>query len=76
MKSIDEKNKVAKQIEKQQRDIKYDIRDFPIKFINDEFSDGTIYIPEYQRHFIWNKYAQSKLIESILIGLPIPMMFL
>lgn len=75
MKSPDEKKKALKQIEKEQQNVKYDIRDFPIKFLNDEFNEKNIYIPDYQRHFIWNVSSQSKLIESILIGLPIPMMF-
>ncbi|MDV2911067.1 DUF262 domain-containing protein [Pediococcus acidilactici] len=74
-KTVEEKNLVLKQIQEKRRDVRYDIRDFPIKFINSEFKEGNIYVPIYQRHFIWNKKSQSKLIESILIGLPIPMMF-
>ncbi|WP_179136640.1 DUF262 domain-containing protein [Levilactobacillus brevis] len=75
MKSPEEKQFALAQLSKEQQNVKYDIRDFPIKFLNTEFKEGGIYIPEYQRHFIWNASSQSKLIESILIGLPIPMMF-
>jgi Protein of unknown function DUF262 len=31
--------------------------------------------PEYQRKFRWNEEAESRLIESILLGLPIPNLF-
>ncbi|RMC24467.1 MULTISPECIES: DUF262 domain-containing protein [unclassified Lactobacillus] len=72
------KNKI-KQIQKQftakNKTIEYNIRDFPIKYIMEEFKENVINIPDYQRKFIWTKDSQSNLVESILLGLPIPMMF-
>ncbi len=38
-------------------------------------SYNLIYIPEYQRDFTWDENRQSKLIESIVLGLPIPFIF-
>lgn len=38
-------------------------------------SYNLIYIPEYQRDFTWDVNRQSKLIESIVLGLPIPFIF-
>ena len=35
-------------------------------------SYNLIYIPEYQRDFTWDENRQSKLIESIVLGLAIP----
>jgi len=32
--------------------------------------------PEYQRKFRWDKERESKLIESVLLGLPIPTVFM
>jgi hypothetical protein len=32
--------------------------------------------PDFQRNFIWDKTRQSKLIESILLGLPLPSIYL
>ncbi|MDQ6866982.1 MAG: DUF262 domain-containing protein [Pseudomonadota bacterium] len=32
--------------------------------------------PEYQRYFRWTKEQKSKLIESVLIGLPLPSFFM
>ncbi|WP_447881410.1 DUF262 domain-containing protein [Serratia fonticola] len=36
---------------------------------------NVLYIPEYQREFTWDDKRSSKLIESILLGLPIPFIF-
>lgn len=37
---------------------------------------GAIQIPGFQRHYVWDIRKASKLIESILMGLPIPQIFL
>lgn len=49
---------------------------------NDQYFDkqekkkfNFIFIPEYQRDFTWEADRQSKLIESIILGLPIPFIF-
>ncbi|MDN2620908.1 DUF262 domain-containing protein [Klebsiella quasipneumoniae] len=49
--------------------------------IDNENIDGsslkrnTLYVPDYQREFTWDEKRQSKLIESIILGLPIPFIF-
>lgn len=35
-----------------------------------------IYIPDFQRHFVWNIPTYSKLVESVLLGFPIPPVYL
>ena len=37
--------------------------------------DEIVLRPEYQRYFRWTEEQKSKLIESILIGLPLPSVF-
>ncbi len=37
---------------------------------------GAVVIPGFQRNYVWDIKRASKLIESILIGLPIPQIFL
>lgn len=37
---------------------------------------GDIYVPEFQRKFVWNSTEQSKFIESLILGLPVPSIFL
>ena len=50
--------------------------DFNIKTIFDFISSGVVRIPGFQRNFVWDIKRSSKLIESILIGLPVPQIFL
>lgn len=65
-----------KQILAQKEKVDYDIRDFTIDYIVQEFNKKRFFIPNYQRQFVWNKNTQSRFIESILLGLPIPFLFL
>ncbi|MGN7706905.1 DUF262 domain-containing protein [Chryseobacterium sp. 22543] len=39
-------------------------------------SDDIELTPDFQRNFIWDKTRQSKLIESVLLGLPLPSIYL
>lgn len=64
-----------KQIESQRRDISYDTREFTVEYIADKYRKEEFYVPEYQRDFVWSEERQSKFIESIILGLPIPSMF-
>ena len=64
------------QISEKKQDIKYDTRDYVVKYLLDQYEDGEFYVPlDYQRNFIWKDRDQCFFIESILIGLPIPFMF-
>lgn len=40
-----------------------------------QINRNVLYIPEYQREYTWDMKRASKLIESILLGLPIPFIF-
>lgn len=42
----------------------------------DMYDNEEIRIPDMQRRFVWDSYKSSRLIESILMGLPIPPLFL
>ncbi len=37
---------------------------------------GEIHVPSFQRKFVWNRTEQSRFIESLLLGLPVPSIFL
>lgn len=49
--------------------------DFNIKTLNDLMEEGIIKIPSFQRNFVWDIKRASKLIESIIMGLPVPQIF-
>src|SRR4030095_7969602 len=50
---------------------------FSLRQILDLIESGDIELtPDFQRNFIWDKTRQSRLIESILLGLPLPSIYL
>ncbi len=57
-------------------DISASPNDFNIKTLFDFISSGVVKIPGFQRNYVWDLKKASKLIESILIGIPIPQIFL
>lgn len=73
----DERRKNAEeQIKKMRNEIDYNTRDYTIDFIIEQYNNNEFYIPdEYQRQYIWNDVDKNRFIESILLGLPIPLMF-
>ena len=50
--------------------------DFNTKTIFDFMEKGIVKIPGFQRNYVWDIKRASKLIESIIMGLPIPQIFL
>ena len=58
-------------------DIFVENKPFSLKQLYDLIEDGDIEIsPDFQRNFIWDDTRQSRLIESILLGLPLPSIYL
>ena len=80
--SQEEKELGEQQIIEQQKIVDYEVREYTIELLINKYEqgldDGTneIYIPNYQRKFVWDDKRQSKFIESLLLGLPIPYLFL
>ena len=72
------------QVESDERDdeaskVKYDIASYPSDFtlagLTEMWKNGDITIPDFQREFVWNIKQASLLIESFLLGLPVPPVF-
>lgn len=69
------------QIRAHMRDVDYTIREYPIEVLVPKYlkgaEDGTneIFVPDYQRSFVWSEKQQSRFIESVMIGLPVPYLF-
>jgi uncharacterized protein with ParB-like and HNH nuclease domain len=49
--------------------------DFNVNTIVDFITSGIVKIPSFQRNFVWDIKKASKLIESLVMGLPIPQVF-
>lgn len=69
------------EIKEKQKITDHEIREYPVSVIVDKFTNGLetdeaeLYIPDYQREFVWTKEQQSRFIESLLLNLPIPYLF-
>ncbi|MFN5514301.1 MAG: DUF262 domain-containing protein [Cyanobacteriota bacterium] len=74
-------DRIEEQIREQKKSISSDTLEYPIEVVVEKYSKGKeedkneIFIPDYQREMVWNEDNQSKFIESIFLGLPIPYIF-
>lgn len=67
---------LADEIEKAQRLVRTDAYQMSIGEVVTMYEQGEIVVdPEYQRLFRWKIGQKSKLIESILLGIPVPSIF-
>jgi hypothetical protein len=70
------------QIRTHQREVDYQTKEFTVELLVSKYLEGhdddesEIFIPAYQRQFVWNKERQSKFVESVMLGLPIPYIFI
>src|SRR5687768_4112804 len=50
--------------------------DYPVDSLVKRLLSQAIYIPDFQRGFVWKLPQASRFIESLLLGLPVPGIFL
>jgi uncharacterized protein with ParB-like and HNH nuclease domain len=50
--------------------------DFNVLTINSFIESSAVKIPGFQRNYVWDIKRASKLIESLILGLPVPQIFL
>ena len=50
--------------------------DFTIDSLVSRLQRGDIFVPSFQREFVWDGKMASKFVESLLLGLPVPGIFL
>ncbi len=67
--------------EEQEQDVfAYRISSYPaditLRGYLDKCNSGQLEIPPFQRNYVWDQVKASKLIESFLLGLPVPGVFL
>ena len=66
--------------EEQPTSVRYTITsygaDYPVDGLVSRLDRGDIYVPEFQRKFVWTHAQASRFIESLLLGMPVPGIFL
>lgn len=64
------------EIQKASREIVKDGYEMSIGELISLYNEGDLVInPDFQRYFRWDEYQQTKFIESIMLGIPIPAIF-
>ena len=82
MASNDVEAEVIDESEKDDQEIpyKYSITaygaDYPVESIVNKLEKESIKIPPFQRDYIWTHAEASRFVESLLLGLPVPGVFL
>lgn len=66
----------ADELQIEEYDITAAPNDFNISTIYNFLESGFVRIPGFQRNFVWDIGRSSKLIESLILGLPVPQIFL
>ncbi len=71
-----DRQRAEKEVEKKNTTFRYDTRDLVLDYIRDRMEKKIFYIPNYQRKYVWSEKQKSYFIESLFLGLPIPIIFL
>jgi len=50
--------------------------DYPVDSLVKRLKSKAIFVPPFQRRYVWDIYEASKFIESLILGLPVPGIFL
>ena len=70
------------QVRLHQREVEYQTKEYIVELLVNKYVTGIeddeneIFVPTYQRRFVWSIERQSKFIESVLLGLPVPYIFI
>jgi len=67
---------IEEQVHENSSSYDYRTKDYPFEVICTKFGDAdnpesTLYVPDYQREFVWKPDMQSRFIESVLLGVPL-----
>jgi uncharacterized protein with ParB-like and HNH nuclease domain len=74
--SPDEQKLIEEQVRDNSSSYDYRTKDYPFEVICTKFGEqddpnSTLYVPDYQREFVWQPDKQSRFIESVLLGVPL-----
>ena len=67
---------VEQQIIEGESRLSYYVSEYTLEYYSDKLENGEIVIPDYQRKDIWDASTKTRFIESLLLGIPVPFLFL
>lgn len=62
---------IEEQIQRESVPYVYDTKEYPVEVIVAKYSKDQIFVPHYQRNYVWKKEEKSRFIESVFLGVPI-----
>ncbi|MDJ0518167.1 MAG: DUF262 domain-containing protein [Trichodesmium sp. MO_231.B1] len=77
----EQKEAAEAEIREKQKAVDYRTTEYPVEVIVQKYMEGEendtneLFIPDYQREIVWDDERQSKFVESVFLGLPIPPIF-
>lgn len=60
----------------EQRRLHTETYDFSIATVVQQLKDKHVFVPEFQRRYVWTQAQASRLVESLIIQCPIPVVYL
>jgi Protein of unknown function DUF262 len=58
-----------------ERTVRTQAYDLSITTLKEQWDNRTLIIPEFQREYVWDNSKASRLIESLLLNIPIPILY-
>jgi hypothetical protein len=49
--------------------------DLSVNTLVEQWNDSTLVVPDFQRGYVWDNGKASRLVESLLLGIPIPVLY-
>lgn len=62
---------IEEQIQRESVPYVYDTKEYPVEVIVTKYSKDQIFVPHYQRNYVWKREEKSRFIESVFLGVPI-----
>lgn len=62
---------IEEQIRQESVPYVYDTKEYPVEVIIAKYEKEQIFVPHYQRNFVWKASEKSRFIESVFLGVPI-----
>ena len=71
-----QQNSITDQFKKKSKLYEYRTKDYAFEVILSKFGEEsdeskTLYVPDYQREFVWKNDKKAKFVESVLLGMPL-----
>ncbi|EEB5775850.1 DUF262 domain-containing protein, partial [Salmonella enterica] len=66
------KQNAEEQIRAEQKDVDFETKEFTVELLVNKYHSGLeddtneLFVPDYQRDFVWSEKRQSRLIESLI----------